>query len=221
MRIKKRFLFVLLIPVLYFWLLGIRDEKYKYYTYDSDPAKTFEEGLQIIDLAVTGKSKLYNFFVYSRVTRYSIDKVSFTIQGDDKPLKKNLSMNVSKVILQNKDNELESTSFKKEFYNEWSFDYTGEIKPDFVDPDIRVTSKSYDPVNDTIMGSLNTNDDNLGSYYFVFEFDEELKDTDEFQILIYYTSDYNSEEKVLEVNAEFSGFLEKRTYAYDREMARY
>lgn len=222
--IKKRYIvlfIIFIILLIFFWSAGVRDEKYKFYKYDCDPAKTFEEGLQVIGLTATGDKKLYNFLVYSRLVRERVNKVYFTIQDHNSPINKNVNFEVRKIILKNNEEEILTSKYKRYFTEKWSFDYTNEIKPDFVDPDVFVYSRIHDPVNKTIMGSLNTKDETLGSYYYVFEFDKELKQTDKFQILIYYTSDYNTEEKILEVSAEFSGYLEKRTYAYDREVAKY
>lgn len=217
---KKKYLILLFLIIVIFVAMGIRDEKYKVYRFDCDPAKTFESDLQIIGINATGEKKKYNFLVYSKITRYKVNEIYFLIQGNNKPINKEVEMNISKVVLKNNEEEITNTTHSKVFIQKWSFDYTDKVRPDFVDPEVSITSTTHDSINNITIGRLRTENKNLGSYYYVFKFDKELTQTDSFDILIYYTSAYNTEEKVLEVNAEFSGFLEKRTYAYDREMAR-
>lgn len=223
----KKSLKIILIVIISVIALGIIInhkviEDNTFYSFDSDPALLFDENLQLIGIDATCKKRSYNFVFFGYVVRNYIDNIFFSIQGENGPLEKSTKFNVTRVVVYNEIESInENRNIKKEFIKTWKFDYTGRKRPDFVSDDIEITGWSENPITKELTASISTHDDNLGSFYYKVMFDNELKNTDEFKIQIYYTSEHNEEEKVIEINAKKLAVKRDVTNAYDREIARY
>lgn len=194
----------------------------KLYDISHQPFYQFEEDLQLVDLHVSSNHNFGRDTLFYSLEKYTtITEVYFSIQGHNRPLKKDEGFIVTKVVLFNDTETISDTKeVKVEFSNRWEFDYTNNIRPDFVDKDVKIRSFSGTSIPGIKLASIRTNDDSLGSYFYVFEFADELKNTSEFNINIHYISKYNSEEKVISLNVKHKRSRIVKETAWEREMRR-
>lgn len=191
-------------------------KEYNFYKYSIGNIHNFDDDLQLVGLQASGSEKKYDFLFYRYLVKKNINKIYFSIQGKDKPLDQNMNFYIKNITLNSKNQTLYSSSPNFNFSNLWFFKLKNNKAPDHIGPE---HGKITNPITREVLGYTQADSKDKGSFYYTFNFEKELKDSDNFIIEIIYT--YKSdEEKKLIINGSYLNTLRETSTGWEREMAR-